>query len=568
MANVGIQLRRAILAAAIAAAAGRGTGAEPPPGTDALVVRLIHPERQAAQVLARFDGARAPHPAAALAAWKRTTRDPAQLGKPLEAAIAFFNPEMVPEWRVLHRAELHLDLGAADGAPRWYAAVPHDDGTLAAAITAKRLTDGADEAPAHHAETAVPVQRLGPPGSMLAARVGNGLLLASSREQLRRGLANTPSGTVGNIASAPGPAVPRGLREVEHLGAADRRDSGLMFELDPARLTGSGPHSMALRRAGELLRGLSCRRLQGSLALQDECLALEVTTSLEQDTRDRPAAERSSTGVEPAWLSWVPRARAMAVLSLAFDPSTTFWDSAFTVADRVDRADPARAELAPLRVRANLLAATAGVRPEVDLWPHLKGVTACILGDPEHPGHPAGALLVMHLDTDSAAARLSTEFVPRLAAVLTGTKSGAPAADPHSSPEVPRRLATVSGRGLTLWRRGRDVLVAWGDDVLPSARAAAADPDRSVAPLCAGWPRSGKPAPQRVGAIWPARCWSPPRLPSDLAPAWRSLTEGPPAVWWGWTDTVTATDSIRCAGLRELAHRFIDQIPLDPPPSR
>ena len=85
----------------------------------------------------------APHPAAALAGWKRATRGSGQLGKPLEAVIAMFNPEMAEEWRVMHDAELHFDLGAADGKVRWYAVVPRDDGTLSAAVTAMRLTDGA-----------------------------------------------------------------------------------------------------------------------------------------------------------------------------------------------------------------------------------------------------------------------------------------------------------------------------------------------------------------------------------------------------------------------------------------
>src|SRR5208337_5695065 len=53
-----------------------------------IVVRLIHPDRQAAAVLRLFEGCAAPHPAAALAAWKRSTRDPNQLGKPLEAVIS------------------------------------------------------------------------------------------------------------------------------------------------------------------------------------------------------------------------------------------------------------------------------------------------------------------------------------------------------------------------------------------------------------------------------------------------------------------------------------------------
>ena len=41
-------------------------------------------------------------------------------------------------------------------------------------------------------------------------------------------------------------------------------------------------------------------------------------------------------------------------------------------------------------------------------------------------------------------------------------------------------------------------------------------------------PAAGKPAPQRVGAVWPARCWSPSRDPSVISPAWRSLAVAVP----------------------------------------
>ena len=74
---------------------------------------------------------------AALTAWKQAASPgPSPLGKPLEAVIALFNPDMVREWRVLHEAELHLDLDPAGGIPRGFAIVPGEDGTAAAAIRA------------------------------------------------------------------------------------------------------------------------------------------------------------------------------------------------------------------------------------------------------------------------------------------------------------------------------------------------------------------------------------------------------------------------------------------------
>jgi hypothetical protein len=59
------------------------------------MVRLVHPERQAAEVLRLFEGTCATSPAAALTAWKRSNPRPGWLAKPLEAVIATFNPGMV-----------------------------------------------------------------------------------------------------------------------------------------------------------------------------------------------------------------------------------------------------------------------------------------------------------------------------------------------------------------------------------------------------------------------------------------------------------------------------------------
>ena len=114
---------------------------------DILVVRLVHPEQQSAALLKLFEGAPARHPAAALASWKAVARSPRDLGKPLEALIALFNPEMAHEWQVMHGAKLVANWDPARGRPTWYALVPRDDGTIAAAVTAGRLSDGVADTP-------------------------------------------------------------------------------------------------------------------------------------------------------------------------------------------------------------------------------------------------------------------------------------------------------------------------------------------------------------------------------------------------------------------------------------
>jgi hypothetical protein len=570
MSKARIIARLTLLAAAIGSSAPDSALGGSPASGDTLVIRLVHPDQQAAEVLKLFAGARVPHPAAALAAWKRATRDHNQLGKPLEAVIAMFNPEMAREWRVMHEAEFRIELGAADGKARWYAIVPRDDGTLSAAITAMRLTDGAALAPLADEGEGIAVERLGPAGAMVSARTGDMLILGSSREELVRGLRRIAAAS---LAVAPNGADPTSQQMTAIPNLANHVDSGLIFDLDPGRM-GAAAGTMTNRRATALLHGLGCRRIHGNLALKDELLSLEVSTMLVRDASIRPVPAARQAVVDPTWLSWVPTRDLMGVVSMALEPGAGFWDWAFAVADRIDRADPSRADAAPLRTRFNLLATAVGAKPEVDLWPHLRGVTACLIGDSSQPGHPGGALVVLHTDGDAGAERLAIDVLPRLTALLAGKKSGTeplrkvPPSQPAGS--VPAgdayRLGTLGGRSLLLLWRGRDVLIAWGDDALRASSEAAAMPDRSVAPLCTGWVRAGKTPPQRVGAVWPARCWPSVRGLDRTTPAWRALAQGPPMVWCGWTGSSEARDSIHCSGLRQSVRRFLDQLPLDPSP--
>jgi hypothetical protein len=554
MTSAPVRLRLTVMAVGMMVSLAGNLRAEPADG-ETLLVRLVHPERQAAEVLRLFEGSRAADPAAALAAWKRATGDPGQLGKPLEAVIALFNPEMAREWGVLHEAELRLEFGGG-GQPRWHAVIPRDDGTVAAAVTAQRLSGGGPEPPLGDQAVRVSVERLGPSGAILAAVVGDAVILGSSREELKSALGRLAARAGMSPAAGPGKAENAGITP-----ALERIDSGLAFVLDPARLAQSGNGGeLAWRRAACLLHGLQCRRLQGTLALKGDRLGLEVTTQLDQDARARMQAGRGAT-VEPEWLERVPSAGAMAVASIAFEPGAEFWTWMFGVADRVDRADPARAELAPLRGRINLLAAAAGVSLEADLWPHLRGFTAAIMGAEQRPGVPNGALLVLHSDSQAAAARLATEVVPRLSTLLTGRKGIEQRPGAASSAGAVQRLGNVGGRELTIWMHGRDVFVAWGDETGAASRNVGGKAKSSVGPLCGDWARVGKRAPQRVAAVWPARCWAPAGRVAFASPAWRTLEEDPPVVWWGWNEGTIALDSIQCSGLRQRIHRFLDQVP-------
>ena len=455
---------------------------------------------------------------------------------------------------------------------RWYAVVPRDDGTLSAAVTAMRLTDGAAEAPLREASDGIGVERLGPAGSTVSTRTGDTLIIGSTREELLRGLRRigTLSATVAvditRRESSQSSAIP---------GLGNRVDSGLIFDLDPGRMNAKAG-TTANRRAAALLQGLGCRWMSGNLALKEDVLALEVTTLLGHGEASRPLPAAKPVGVEPSWLNWVPAQDVMAVVSLAFEPGAAFWESTFALADRVDRADPSRAQVAPLRTRINLLATAAGARVEVDLLPHLRGVTASLMADPNQPGHPAGALVVLHTDGNAAADRIANEFLPRLTALLIGKKpggepvrTGPPGQTTAAVPEGRvRPLGTVGGRSLLIFRYAGDVVIAWGDDALAASKDSAARPDRSAAALCTGWARAGRKSPQRVGGVWPARCWPSGRGLDTTSPAWRALAQDPPVVWWGWTGPDEAHDSIQYSGIRERVRHFLDQLPLDPSPLR
>ena len=136
----------------------------------------------------------------------------------------------------------------------------------------------------------------------------------------------------------------------------------------------------------------------------------------------------------------------MAVMTLAFRPTEEFWRSAFALADRVEKTDPARAQVAPLRIRLSLMARTAGVRFEADVLQHLRGITLAVFGGPNRPGRATGGLATLHFASETAAARVVALAGPGLAKVV--------------------------GREVSIWQNGRDGFVAWGSGVSEACRTA------------------------------------------------------------------------------------------------
>jgi hypothetical protein len=476
----------------------------PAPGADipeAMTVRLIRPDRQLERLIDLFKGSRATDPAAALAAWKRSAGAPKGLGKPVEAAIALLNPAMVRELRTLDGAVLGIEFDPNDGNVRWNVVVPHDDGTFAALATALVLTEGASDLPLE----GHPVDRLGPPGAPLLASMGGAVALAGTRDDLAVAVAKARA------------------------GGLDRpnAESGWFIRFDPSAMTATGP--VARRRAAEALQGIGCREAEGAAGLSGDSLSFAISATLDP-------APAPSLSVDPGWLDWVPD-RSSAAVAIALDPRPEAWDRTFALADRVERADPARAGLAPLRTRLNLIATAAGVRLETDLWPRLVGVSACLL--PDAAGQVEGALIALHAHDPEAAERISGQIVPRLAARLPQGR--------------------LAGRPIAVLRRESTVLVAWGDSTLSDCLKAKDQPDHPAgAAIRAPW---GPIAPPRAGAFWPGRLRATAPAGSPLA---QTLAEAPPVVWWGRNDGPVARDFVRWTDLDGLIRRFLERIPLDP----
>jgi hypothetical protein len=558
-------VRLLLILAVIGRIQGRAVGGEPAAEGDVFVARLVHPDQQAAEVLRLFEGARWRNPAAALAAWKQSTRDSISLGKPAEALIALFNPEMIAEWRSLDGAELRVAVNPSSGELGWFTLVPRDDGTVAAGIIAMRLTYP-DDRPLVLDGRELPVARLGRSGGPLACVAGTTVTVASSRELLLRGvrIPGTGRGAPHDKSDVPKSAP---AREVDGLAKAG---SGTIFYLEPGQRPISRDAPLGQRRTIEALHALRCRRVEGAAYLKDGALELDVSTTF--DGQPAGVAKPRAHAVEAAWLEGLPSAGVMAMVSVAIDPAPSSWDRAFAVADRVERTDPARAGLAPLRSRMNLLAAAAGMRLEADLRPHLRGLSAYLIGDPNRPGRTTGALVVLHLDDPETARRLVGDSAPRVRALLrNGSPDRLAAAGPrpgdgekHLTEGIPYNVGSAAGRPVSICTRGRDIRIAWGEGALSGPREGPPDPGPSLATLCGALIGAGRLPPVRVGAFWPARLWRPPgRL--ELSPSsLRVLADDPPVVWYGWSEPDREHDIIRWAGLRERIRGFLATLPLAP----
>ncbi len=478
----------------------RSSRGEPP--ATALRVRIVKPDEQWRRAIALFEGSKAANPAAALAAWRNGRGGEVKMSKGMQALIACFNPAMIDETRLLDGSE--LDLGwDGDGLMHWRFMIPKDDGTFSSLATAFALTEGQSEP----AIGSIPVDRLRKPDGPLAARGPKGTAVANTRSALVE-------------------ALDRG----GDLADPSRLESGLLVHIKSAALADSRAPIWA-RRIGAAIAAFGGREFVAEAGFQGEDIRIQVHL-IPSNIRSIIAVPRE---IEPAWLDWIPKEKTIAAVSFGLDSDRGSWDRLFELADRIEKIDPSKAGAAPARLRLNLLiTATAGIQPDIDLWPKLKGVSAFVVAGRD-TGRVDSGLIALHAADDSAARKRADKLGNRI-----------------------KRI----GEKLIVDQRGSTTLIASDAATLAASLDAFDHPDRSAGnALRKSFPEGARVV--RAGAFWAGRT---PGLEDETSKEFvDALVETPPILWTGVNDRGAVVDVVIARGLKETIRRFLNKLPLKTP---
>ena len=228
----------------------------------------------------------------------------------------------------------------------------------------------------------------------------------------------------------------------------------------------------------------------GNLGLYGDQARLEFNSEFD---RSAPVAAGSGErlAIDPEWLKWIPAGQAVAVASLATGRDSRYWDGAFALADRVDRADPARANLAPLR--------TGSICWRRPLGPDSRRTSGPISVASQWPGWPS---LVNSTGQDAQwwccrwmiQGPPSTYLQTLCHAWRPSGEAGNSIRGRHNRgsrmvfwsqariPGDPMRGAS-NGRPIEAAVVGRTLLIGWGDQALETMLSTAEHPELSVKPL-------------------------------------------------------------------------------------
>ena len=480
-----------------------------PGANDALVVELRRPSEQLAKVLDLFSETAAKHPAAALAAWKNGQAGQASLGKGTEALIALLNPDTIAELGALEGGRGAIGYDDDPRAARWRIVIPKDDGTFEAFATALALTDGRTLEPLR----GLPVRQLGKNASPLAIADGHRVVFGSSLEQL-------------DLALDP--------RKGHEFARPD--DPGLLFHLDPAGLANAS--TLSGQRIRAALEGLGAVAIDGRFLVENDAVEADWTMSL------KPEFPESHQPIALEWLEGLPSENALAAFATPIETDPKSLERLFAMADGVEKADPAFKDVAPLRVRLNLLGAAAGVRPERDIWPKLRGVSASF-GEIS-AGKLKQLFVGLHAVDPKSAEELASKTLPKLLRAAPGAKS-----------------MRVAGQQIALRQAGSTLWIGWGEGALDASVDAINGTKPSVGRILG--PLLSGSAPRRLAALWPG---SLPETSALSGPLAKALTNSPPILWRADSEGTTVRGRIVWKSLRGTLQHWLDGLPLVPPPDR
>lgn len=487
----------------------------------AVEIRAVRPDLQLERLLRLFRGSKSPHPAAALASWKRAVPGGGTLSKASEALITILNPRMTNEFRLADGATVSYRFPDDDGPGAWSVRILRDDGGIAAVATALTLSEGHAEAPFD----GFAIDRLSKDGSAWMARDESKpervVLLAGSRKELEATIASIRAKDSGTR-----PAWPS-------------LDSGWVVRLDPDAIGVSGPVSR--RRAGAAFRGAQVKSMEATATLLADSPGLQVRIRTDY-TGPSPVSEAV---VDPRWLDVIPKDRLLACWAFGLGSSNTFWNAAFRWLDAIEKADPAFQETLPLGLRIRFIARAVGVRLDNEVLQRVRGVSGFVLARAD--GQPGAFTFRLHLTDDESAERLFSVVIPRFAQRVG-------LADAMKFVEGPDRLWRTSlwTKSLDVWRRGSTIKICWGT---PTPIEVAPGEPNSAGPILRKI--LGAEAPfQRMLIVWPERTLRP------------NIEDSPPAVWIGRYAGTTSIDQIQWSGLHELLKRSLDALPLNEPPYR
>lgn len=488
-----------------AAPTGDGPSAKVLPDRADLEVAVDRPEAFCNGVLALFTAERYPSPAAAIAAWKRASGGSCPLPKAWEAGLVTINPEMAREWRCLDGGtfELRWAGGSAPGAPRWRVRLPKAGDSGEAMLTALALTLSGKPIPA--ADTTV--LRLGAaPDSPVGRVQGDCLVVASGLAELAQ--AENPSGSAVPPTGRPGASARINL---EALGAADA--------------------PLIYRQLARLLTGFGAAEIAAHISLEADQLAIR----LEGRSPAEPPGPSVFAAIDPDWLAFIPRDRAIAAICLGLNRDPAASDRLIAAIDRALRLDPREHKAAPLETRLKLWSALLGWDARAELGAHCRGVILIALSsdrDPENPDWCA----CLQLDSPTIAATGSERLRHRLNRVL-------------GRDAVPF-IAAV----------GTALVIGSDESACNLCIAAAKEGPGSVpAPLR---PAAGAVPRVRLGAFWPARR---PESRRRLGARAEALDRAGPVVWEGFEPAAkgASLDVITIARLKTLVHETLESLPID-----